>query len=101
MRNRLKRLAALVAVATLFTAAVASAAETGVTRLVFEKSAKMKKIETTLFLSFRAGESGALRCGVVARFAVDGNPLDDISRLQEISRIKLVVKEGAVMVNRL
>ena len=67
MRNRLKRLAALVAVATLFTAAVASAAETGVTRLVFEKSTKMKKIKTTLYLSFSAGESSALRCGVVAR----------------------------------
>ena len=45
---------------------------------------------------------GTVEAGKIADIiAVDGNPLDDISHLQDASRIKLVVKEGAVAVNRL
>ena len=45
---------------------------------------------------------GTIEAGKIADIiAVDGNPLDDISRLQEMARIKLVVKEGNVAVNRL
>lgn len=61
------RLAGLVGFIALFTAAASPAAETGVAHLVFEKSAKMKKIDTTLYLSFPSGEPSSLRCGVVAR----------------------------------
>ena len=45
---------------------------------------------------------GTLESGKIADIiAVDGNPLDNISYLQEMRRIKLVVKEGQVAVNRL
>ena len=45
---------------------------------------------------------GTLESGKIADIiAVDGNPLDNISYLQEMRRIKLVVKEGEVAVNRL
>lgn len=67
MKRHLQRLAAIVVFAGLFAAAAVPAAETHVVRLVFEKSAKMKKIDATLYLSFRSAEQGALRCGVVAR----------------------------------
>ncbi|MCY4498610.1 MAG: amidohydrolase family protein [Rhodospirillaceae bacterium] len=45
---------------------------------------------------------GTIETGKIADvIAVDGNPLEDISRLQEKERVKLVVKEGEVAVNRL
>ena len=45
---------------------------------------------------------GTVEVGKIADIiVVDGNPLDDISRLQDVNRIKLVVKDGAVVVNRL
>lgn len=45
---------------------------------------------------------GTVEAGKIADIvAVDGNPLDDISCLQDVNRIKLVVKDGAVVVNRL
>ena len=44
---------------------------------------------------------GTIEDGKIADIiAVDGNPLDDIERLQDRDRIKLVVKEGAVAVDR-
>ena len=45
---------------------------------------------------------GTIEHGKIADIiAVDGNPLDDIERLQDRERIKLVVKEGAVAVDRI
>ena len=45
---------------------------------------------------------GTIEAGKIADIiAVDGNPLDDIERLQDRERIKLVVKEGAVAVDRI
>jgi imidazolonepropionase-like amidohydrolase len=45
---------------------------------------------------------GTIEDGKIADIiAVDGNPLDDIERLQDRERIKLVVKEGAVAVDRI
>jgi len=50
----------------------------------------------------RLDDLGTIESGKVADIiAVAGNPLDNISLLQEITRIKLVVKEGLVAVNRL
>ncbi len=50
----------------------------------------------------RLDELGTVEAGKIADvIAVDGNPLEDISRLQDKDRIGLVVKEGAVAVNRL
>ena len=47
-------------------------------------------------------ELGTVEAGKIADvIAVDGNPLEDVSRLQEKERIRLVVKGGEVAVNRL
>lgn len=47
-------------------AAGVSATDLAVTRLVFEKSAKMKRIDAALYMPFDDGVTG-LACGVVAR----------------------------------
>jgi len=67
---------------------------------------EMEAIQTTTRNAADAlgmlGDLGTVEAGKIADIiAVDGNPLDDISRLQEMARIKLVVKEGNVAVNRL
>lgn len=47
-------------------------------------------------------ELGTVETGKIADvIAVDGNPLEDVSRLQEKERIRLVIKGGEVAVNRL
>ena len=47
-------------------------------------------------------ELGTVEAAKIADIiAVDGNPLDDIERLQDRDRIKLVVKDGRIAVNRL
>jgi imidazolonepropionase-like amidohydrolase len=44
---------------------------------------------------------GTVEAGKLADLiVVDGNPLDDVALLQDIRRIKLVVKNGSVMVDR-
>ncbi|MSP66751.1 MAG: amidohydrolase family protein [Alphaproteobacteria bacterium] len=45
---------------------------------------------------------GTVEAGKIADLiAVDGNPLDSIAHLQKIERIKLVVQDGRIAVNRL
>lgn len=63
-------------------AGAASATEIGATRLVFEKSAKMKKIETALYLSFVEEEVRQLSCGVIARGKSGAIPVAGSLRLR-------------------
>ena len=45
---------------------------------------------------------GTLENGKLAdMIVVDGDPLNDIKVLQEIEKIKLVIKDGKIAVNRL
>ena len=67
---------------------------------------EMEAIQTTTRNSADAlgmlDDLGSVEAGKIADIiAIDGNPLEDISHLQEMARIKLVVKEGEVAVNRL
>lgn len=56
----------MAAVLALATGAL-PATEIGATRLVFEKSAKLKKTEAALYLSHAGDEARQLDCGVMAR----------------------------------